>query len=276
VKWIRPKPARNRILPSDLLDAAEVKRLVSAANHPRDRAMIAVLYESGARIGEILGLRIRDIVFDQHGALASVDGKTGIRRVRLVSSVPFLAEWLNLHPVGQPDSPVWCTKTGSPHAINYAVANQVLRTARARAGLRKPVNPHHFRHSRATFLASRLTEAQMKAHLGWIQASRMAAVYVHMSGRDVDSAILQLHGIAPAIEAKAEKLSQVTCGRCQMPNEYTNRWCKRCTFPLDREAEIELVQESLPRTDKLKLVDEVWEDDELRRKLLEKVRTLLE
>jgi hypothetical protein len=34
----------------------------------------------------------------------------------------------------------------------------------------------------------------MKEYLGWTQASEMAAVYVHLSGRDVDSALLKLAG----------------------------------------------------------------------------------
>jgi len=35
----------------------------------------------------------------------------------------------------------------------------------------------------------------MKEYLGWVQSSDMASVYVHMSGRDVDKALLTLHGI---------------------------------------------------------------------------------
>lgn len=38
---------------------------------------------------------------------------------------------------------------------------QRLRRIAKRAGIKKKVNPHSFRHARATFLANLLTEAQM-------------------------------------------------------------------------------------------------------------------
>ncbi|WP_240792460.1 hypothetical protein [Salarchaeum sp. JOR-1] len=54
--------------------------------------------------------------------------------------------------------------------------------------LEKPVNPHHFRHSRATYLANYLTEAQMCEWFGWARGSRVPGRYVHLSGRDIDHA----------------------------------------------------------------------------------------
>ncbi|MBD3210268.1 hypothetical protein GF318_02700 [Candidatus Micrarchaeota archaeon] len=44
-------------------------------------------------------------------------------------------------------------------------------------------------------MANKLTEARMKACFGWVQGSDMAGVYVHLSGRDVDKAILGTYGM---------------------------------------------------------------------------------
>ncbi len=63
-----------------------------------------------------------------------------------------------------------------------------------KAGIKKRIHPHLFRHSRSTHLAKHLTEAQMKQYLGWVQGSDMAAIYVHLSGRDVDDALLRCTG----------------------------------------------------------------------------------
>ena len=70
----------------------------------------------------------------------------------------------------------------------------MLNVTAQKAYVGKKCNPDLFRHSRATFLSKHLTEAEMKEYFGWTQASDMAAVYVHLSGRDVDSALLRIAG----------------------------------------------------------------------------------
>jgi hypothetical protein len=35
----------------------------------------------------------------------------------------------------------------------------------------------------------------MKEHLGWVQGSNMPQIYVHLSGKQIDNAILKIHGI---------------------------------------------------------------------------------
>lgn len=141
-----------------------------------------------------------------------------------------------------PDSPLWTVVGTKNHneALGYAsVATQLRKIAR-RAGVKKKVNPHSFRHSRATFLANNLTEAQMKEYFGWVQSSDMASVYVHLSGRDVDKAILKLHGLAETHDKEIEFLKIRACSRCQMKNSPVSKFCCRCGSPLDIHTAIEL------------------------------------
>ena len=56
VEWISIRFSRSeRRLPSegDLLNEKEIEILIKKAEHPRDKALIAILWESGARVGEI-------------------------------------------------------------------------------------------------------------------------------------------------------------------------------------------------------------------------------
>jgi len=76
----------------------EAMAMVRSANKARDKAFIAVLYEGGFRIGEALTARVGDLEFDENGAKLKVHGKTGGRTVRLITSVPLLARWLEEHP----------------------------------------------------------------------------------------------------------------------------------------------------------------------------------
>ena len=70
-----------------------------------------------------------------------------------------------------------------------------LKKIAKKAKIKKRIHPHLFRHSRCTYMANYLTEAQMNLYFGWIQGSDMPSVYVHLSGRDVDDAVLKANGI---------------------------------------------------------------------------------
>jgi integrase/recombinase XerD len=99
IKWIKISMKMNASkLPEELLTEEEIKRMIEVANHPRDKVIIAVLYDTGTCIGEMGSLKIKHIVFDQYVAILTVNGKTGMRRVRIIFSVPYLASWLDIHP----------------------------------------------------------------------------------------------------------------------------------------------------------------------------------
>ncbi|KCZ71398.1 site-specific recombinase XerD [Candidatus Methanoperedens nitroreducens] len=98
----------SRKLPEDMLSEEEIEKMISACEHPRDRALVACLYESGGRISEIGNLKIKHIKFDQYGAVLMVGGKTGMCRVRIIFSSPYLATWLENHPFRmEPEAFVW-------------------------------------------------------------------------------------------------------------------------------------------------------------------------
>jgi integrase len=170
VRWIKTGKKKNNTLPEELLTEEEVKQMAEVASNLRDKAFILVLYESGCRIGEILSLNVKNVQFDQYGAQLIVSGKTGMRRVRIVASAPKLAQWLENHPLKEdPDAPLWVSigTRDRNSALSYSAAKAALKEIAKRAGIRKRVYPHLFRHSRATMLANHLTEAQLKQHFGW-------------------------------------------------------------------------------------------------------------
>src|SRR3989338_3142590 len=91
VKWIKTTiKKKNGKLPEGLLTEEEVKKLIDACTNSRDKALVSVLYESGCRAGELLSLKLKNVEFDKYGSVIMVDGKTGMRRIRLVNSTPYL------------------------------------------------------------------------------------------------------------------------------------------------------------------------------------------
>jgi site-specific recombinase XerD/ribosomal protein L40E len=241
VSWIKVRDSRNHKLPEEILTQEEVQKMIDAADHIRDKAFISTLYESGCRIGELLCLQIKHVQFDKFGAVLLVNGKTGQRRVRVIASEPRLHQWIENHPLKEnPDAPLWITiGTNSRYKVwNYGTAREVIKKIARKAGIKKRVYPHLFRHSRATHLANHLTEAQMKQYFGWVQGSDMASIYVHLSGRDVDNALLKLNGLEVKEEKKEEQFKALICPRCKARNSPDAKFCSNCGMCLDAKTAV--------------------------------------
>src|SRR3989442_4029307 len=128
-----------------------------------------------------------------------------------------------------PSAPLWPlighTNPGREMARDTPAA--LIGRLPSKIGLNKRVNPPMFRHSRASHLANVMTEAQMKTYLGWVAGSDMASVYVHLSGRDVDKALLQLNGIVQDGEKTEPLLKVLVCPRCSQKSDPTSRFCQK-------------------------------------------------
>jgi len=250
VAWIKPRiKLHKRTMPQDLLTFDDIKLMANATNNLRDRCFILLLYESGARIGEVLGIKVKfvnnhiegDITFDKYGAIVRLEGKTGPRDVRLISSAPAISNWLSQHPERNKDKGYLFCGIGNfkkGGTLEYQTYRKILRETAQKTGIRKPVNPHHFRHSRATELAKKLNEAQLCQYMGWKIGSREAATYVHLSGRDLDSKILAIHGLK-AEEKTEELMKPITCPRCGIINDFAANFCKDCSLGLAEKTIIE-------------------------------------
>lgn len=275
VAWFKTAVKKHQTkLPEELLTEEEIEKLINAEPNPRQRALIALLYETGCRIGELMAMKIKNIAFDEHGAQILVHGKTGYRRVRILASVPYLVEWLNVHPAkADQEAFVWTRRTENT-LVSYNNLRGLIKAAAKRAGIRKKVNPHNFRHSRATALAKHLTESQMNQYLGWVQASGMASVYVHLSGRDVDGALLQMYGVKTDDSQKESAIKPKTCGRCKEVNGFANQLCKRCGNPLKDEKAF--IGQHIERDHADDLLDQMLEDPEFKRVFASKMRDLME
>lgn len=195
IDWIKCRKNGKKKLPEDILTEKEVNKLIENVSDIKYKTMIAVLYESGLRTGEFFKLRMKDVKFDDYGCVLIVNGKVGMRRVRIVKTSNLLKKWVFMHPYRDvPESPLWISSNWKK-ITSYRHFRRVLKKLAKRIGINKRIYPYLFRHSRATHLANHLTEAQMNVYFGWTQGSKMPSTYVHLSGRDIDKAILRINGI---------------------------------------------------------------------------------
>ena len=219
----------NSKLPEELLTSDEIQDLVNAANNARDRALIAALYESNTRIGEFGSLRIKHIVFEiireTLTAVLIVNGKTGMRRIRIVQSAPYLQEWIKQHPHGDdPEAWVWnnLNTLSSSRPVRYGAFYTMLKVCAEGAGIKKNVHPHLLRHSRSTYLANHLTESQLCYYSGWVMGSNMAATYVHLSGKDIDNSILEMNQLGAVKETLANSVTKTLGSVTETPADSVN------------------------------------------------------
>lgn len=123
----------------------------------RDHLLFAMLYNTGARVSEIIGVRISDVVLDG-GACVHLHGKG--RKQRSVplwhSTVAAVRAWLRLNPALRGNAALLPNRNGN--AMSRFNVVQRLGIAVARAGtqtpsiLKKHVSPHILRHTTAMHL----------------------------------------------------------------------------------------------------------------------------
>jgi integrase len=263
------------ILPEELLTEEEILQMVQVCENSRDRGFLLCTFETGGRIGELLNLRRKHVGFDQYGAVLLCSGKTGDRRVRIIASAPALAQWMNDHPLKVPDSPLWVVIGDKNHGepLLYHSSRALLRRLAERAQIRKRANPQSFRHARASLLANILTERQLEQYLGWTSGSKMPKIYVHLSGRDVDSALLKIHGIQIAERDRSKaKLTRTICPRCILDNGPGDKFCAKCALPIGIDTALNVDQERIEADD---LMSKLLDDPDVRTLLLEKLKSLM-
>lgn len=153
-------PTPPRRLPK-AISVEDVTRLLEAADFDktplsiRDRALLEVLYGTGARISEAVGLDVDDLDLD--GRTVLLRGKGG--KQRLVPLGTFAAKALGDYLVrvrpalaqqGRGTPKVFLNARGG--ALSRQSAWTALRTAAEKAGLTGDISPHTLRHSFATHL----------------------------------------------------------------------------------------------------------------------------
>ncbi|WP_299960259.1 site-specific tyrosine recombinase XerD [uncultured Modestobacter sp.] len=160
---VRP-PAPARRLPK-AIPVADIEALLSAAGSVegprglRDRALLELLYGTGARISEAVGLAVDDL--DLGSAAVRLAGKGGKERVVPVGSyaVKAVEDYLvRARPALAASSPrggraggaLFLNARGGP--LSRQSAWSILRSAAERAGISAELSPHTLRHSFATHL----------------------------------------------------------------------------------------------------------------------------
>ena len=158
-----PKVAKSLPKP---LPMASAKRLADADERAgeeretwvlaRDAAVMALLYGSGLRISEALGLKRREVPRPGEGDVLIVTGKGNkTRMVPVLQNVLALVqEYVSMCPYPlPPEGPIFLGARGGP--LSPRIIQLAMERLRGALGLPDSATPHALRHSFATHLLSR-------------------------------------------------------------------------------------------------------------------------
>ena len=239
LRWYKAKAAATKgdrkleSLIEKMVTQDEYEALIQVCNNPMHKALIAAAWDTGARAAELLAMRIKDLDVASDYPSAIV-GK-GKRTVPLIESLPHLIQWLNTHPhKDNPDASVWWGQQGP---LSYQGFATLLNAKSKKAGLKRRIHAHMFRHRRATEHAKAgVSPYAMNQAMGWVGGSKQWQIYHHLDGKDVIDGIRRAYGL-DVEKRKAEKPKFAKCPRCQEDNPPENIYCFRCGFALkDEEA----------------------------------------
>jgi len=197
-------PRQTRLLP-EVLTVEEVERLLDArtgesAASLRDRALLELLYASGLRISEAVGLDLDDIDLDV--ALVRVIGKGDRERQVPVGEVAiawlrrYVAEvrpgWLNrFKGDGRHGGPLFLSVRGE--RLDRRRAWEMLVAAARAAGLKDGISPHTLRHSFATHLLEGGADLRIVQELLGHASINTTQLYTHLTGERIKDVYARAH-----------------------------------------------------------------------------------
>jgi site-specific recombinase XerD len=151
-KAVKAPPVKNR-LAERIMSEADVMRMVSLVERPRDRAFLTLLYGGGLRVSEACGLRWKDLAARADAGQATVFGKGGKTRAVLLSP----NTWRTLlaqRGEADPEGPVFRSRKKGA-CITPRQADRIVGAAAERAGLSPEISAHWLRHAHASHALDR-------------------------------------------------------------------------------------------------------------------------
>jgi integrase/recombinase XerD len=275
--------------PTDLWTDEDDSLFLRYCPIPRDRCYHAMSDDSACRPHELLGLRIKDVVFKitpdktRQYAEVLVNGKTGSRSIPLINSIPYIKDWIDQHPQsGNPNSILLCgfgKRIGKK--LNERSLSEIYRRYKKEYFpkliedpnvpledkqkitelLKKPWNPYIRRHSALTEKSAILKEHHLRQYAGWSIRSHMPEKYLHYFGNESSEGILTAFGINIKDNHQSNVLRSKQCPNCNEPNKPDSKFCAKCRMVLTYDAYNETLENQREKESEVQRLQEKYEQD---------------
>ena len=174
------RPRKSYKLPT-VLSTAEVIRLLQVTRNLKHRAILALLYGCGLRVGELLALELAQLDIPRR-QLFIRDGKGRKDRQVVLADrlIPLLQNYLATY---RPERFVAEGGPGKPYSATSV--RVMLKRNALRAGILKPISPHTLRHSYATHLLEKGVDIRYIQELLGHAKPETTMIYTHVSRKDL-------------------------------------------------------------------------------------------
>jgi integrase len=270
--------------PSDLWSQEDDLVFLKWVTNKRDRCYHTMSRDLSARPHEILGLKIKDIMFktaavggsnnNRQYAEVLVNGKTGTRHIPLIQSIPYIKDWLSNHPSrNNPNSPLFVRlgRNSMHKQLNvkglYEIYSKYKQEffpklledttvpnedkEKIKNLLAKPFNPYIRRHSALTEKSVKLKSNTLNQHAGWSPGSNMAQKYIHYFGNESSESILEAYGIVTKNNIPIDTLNPKTCPNCNEGNTQDAKFCSKCKMIMSYDGYQEALESQKQKEDEI-------------------------
>jgi integrase/recombinase XerD len=193
-------PRLTRKIP-EVLTEAEIKTLLdiidrSTPEGERNRAMLETLYGSGLRVSELVTLKISDY-FPNDGFIKVV-GKGDKQRLVPIGNmamkhINIYLKDVRVHLMVKKgaDDIMFLNRRGA--GLTRVMVFTIIKQLVAKAGIKKKVSPHSFRHSFATHLVERGVDLRAVQEMLGHESITTTEIYTHISREYLRKSILKHH-----------------------------------------------------------------------------------
>ena len=193
-------PKIGRKLP-DTLSTLEINQLITAIDlskpeGERNRAMIETLYGCGLRVSELTGLRISDLFFEED--FIKVTGKGDKQRFVPISGInkkyiSIYKDQVRVHQAVKKGSEdiLFLNRRGAQ--LTRAMVFTIVKQLAVKAGIKKTISPHTFRHSFATHLLENGADLRAIQQMLGHESITTTEVYMHVDRTHLSEIVNKYH-----------------------------------------------------------------------------------
>ena len=209
---------KQRVNKSTLLTSEELQRMLHCAERIRDKALLVLMYESGARPQEIRDLQWRHVRWDT-GEVHLYSKKTKQDRdLPLKEAIVHLRRWHNEWVFPNPRETDYlfpATRFGGydrarPMLVSYI--SRAIKRLGKKAGIERNLFSYLLRHTRLTEIRKAGVQGvEFRTFAGHTAGSQQEAVYVHLDNEDMRQSVLEkvykIQGEEPKLKRYEDRIA---------------------------------------------------------------------
>ena len=174
------RPKKSRILPT-VLSQEDVINLLRCTKNLKHRAILALLYSSGLRIGEVLNLKIEHFLINRKQLIIKNAKGRKDRYVTLAESfMPLLYNYLNTYT-----PKIYFIEGRNGDMYSASSIRKFLAQSCKAANIKSTVTPHTLRHSYATHLLENGVGIRHIQELLGHSKPETTMIYTHVTRKDL-------------------------------------------------------------------------------------------